>query len=141
MTLEEHLVSVFEAWMRSVSPKVDALEKVYNPFSDDKIVLPGLFLRPSMDEEVIPNSTIFEISLVIEYRYLVNRTPSSEAMELWGEVHNSIFGNSFEALSDALTDVSESFLVHYVKLGETQPASREGERHHTVTLQIGCATP
>jgi hypothetical protein len=142
MTLEQQLVDVFETWLRDVSPEVDALEVIYNPFSDEKIKLPGLFLKPSMEEEVIENSTIFEISLVIEFRYLVERTTSAQAMAVWEEIHNAIFGGSFEALADTLTEVSpDNFLVHYIKLGETQPASRDGERHYTATLQIGCATP
>ncbi len=142
MTLEEKLVAVLSSYLKGSSEDIDSLGEIYNPFDESVVTLPALFIRPQMDEESITNTGIFSIDVDIELRYLVSRESSDPIMTIWRAVHTAIFGVSFPELSDLLTAVDpDNFLVHFIELAETQPTSRDGERHQRISLRIGCAKP
>jgi hypothetical protein len=146
MTLEKKCAEAFETLMLQ-SSAVAAIAPILNPFKDTKVELPAIFIKPSTQEETLQNTGIYEIEVEIELRYIVERTTQAEALAIWqgamaeiGEISGR--GLDLRGLAIDLTAVNPSnFLAHYVEVGESEPTSRDGERHFTLTLQVGCATP
>jgi len=139
--LEKKVSEAFETLLLQAET-VSAIAPILNPFKDVKVQLPAIFIKPSAQEESIQNTGIFDIEVEIELRYLVERTTQAEALAIWGDAMAELGNLDMRGMAIDLTATDpENFLVHYVELGESEPTSRDGERHLNVTLRVGCATP
>jgi hypothetical protein len=139
ITVEEKLADALVKWLKQ-EPIVAALGQPYTQFEDAKIKLPGLFIKTVKNEEAIENSGIFDCSAEIELRWLVKATSEEKAQELWNAIDERICAYPFSVLADCLSDMRDDFIVHSVGMGESEPTTRENERHKAMTLDFSCAT-
>lgn len=141
IVLEKKCATAFETLLLQASEVYD-IRPILTPFKDDKVELPAIFVKTSAQEESIQNTGIFEIEVEVELRYIVGRTTQAEAIAIWEAAQAELCNLDLRGLAIDLTATDpDNFLVHYVEMGESEPTSRDGERHYSLTLQIGCATP
>ncbi len=138
MTLEQKLTDTLEAYLLT-SGLISGLGAVMTPFSDSKISLPAIFIKVAKGSELIPNTGIFECSVDIELRYLVGRSRNSAMIPIWSEANRLLTSQPFNDMPITLNSIGNDIFIHSYELGESEPTARDGERHFTLTLEIGCA--